>query len=141
MAARDRDPASALHSRYQKQLDVLKRKREAAEQETAKFNAETAHLKRYNAHRERVTGISDPAGREEYMTAMEEAVEASERDLVSREKGTVGRLLSAQYGVPVAELEGFDDPRDMKIAALEWERELRLHRSNGTEPEAEGTQN
>ena len=141
MAARKRDPAAALHSTYQKQLDVLKRKREAAEQETAKFNAEAALSKRYTAHLERLTGISDPAGREEYMTAMEEAVEASERDLVSREKGTVGRLLSAQYGVPVAELEGFDDPRDMKIAAVKWERELRLHRSNGTEPEAEGAQN
>ena len=135
MAARKRDPAAALHSTYQKQLAEINSRREAFEKETAESQAETAHLKRYNAHLERIVRIPDAAGREEYLASQERAVEDQHGALATQEKGISARLLSLQYGVPVAELEGYGDLRDMKIRGLELEREMRLHHSNGTEPE------
>ena len=126
--------ADGLHSTYHKQLAAIASEREAAEKETAESQAETAHLKRYGAHLERMTRIPDAAGREEYLRSQEEATDASERDLVTRQRDLTAQLLAAKYGVPVAELEGFTDLKDMKIAALEKERELRLQRSNGAEP-------
>ena len=125
--------ADGLHSTYHKQLAEIDSQREAFEKETAEFREETGHLKRYSAHLERMTRIPDAAGREEYLSSQEEAVDASERDLVTRQRDLTAQVLAAKHHVPVAELEGFTDLKDMKIAALEKEWELWLQRKSGAE--------
>lgn len=52
---------------------------------------------------------------------------AKERDLADREERARAyertvtiRALSNEYGIPAEDLEPYDDPRDMKIRALEW---------------------
>ena len=127
--------ADGLHSTYHKQLAAIASEREAAEKETAESQAESAHLRRYSAHLERMTRIPDAVGREEYLRSQEEATDASERDLVTRQRDLTAQLLAAKHGVPLAELENYTDLKDMKIAAMEMEWELYIQRSNGTEPE------
>ena len=118
------EPASALHSRYQKQIAESQKAREAAERATATAQREADEARRYAQTLVEQGELSgDETERYKVLAKREAASEARESKVAQHEKVVSARLLHAEYGVPETDLLTYDDPKDMKIAALEWQRD------------------
>ena len=52
----------------------------------------------------------------------EKAAQDREANAYKIERAMTVKLLTSQYGIPADDLEAYDDPRDMELAALKWER-------------------
>ena len=121
---KDPDPASALHSRYQKQVAEAKKDADAAKRDAATARTEAEESRRYAKMLEERGDVGeDEQGRYAVLAKREEAAEAREKRAEQAERLASARLLHAEYGVSEDTLLAFDDPRDMKIAALEWQRD------------------
>ncbi|MCH7608309.1 MAG: hypothetical protein IIC94_07075 [Chloroflexi bacterium] len=121
---KDPEPASALHSRYQKQVAEARKDADAAKRDAATARTEAEESRRYaKVLEERGDVGEDEKGRYEDLAKREAAAGEMETKARSAVKLASARLLHSEYGVSEDTLLAFDDPRDMKIAALEWQRD------------------
>lgn len=117
-------------SKYQRQVSDANKKVMATQTQLDQIQEQLAEA-RQQAEIARLAGDDeDAAVRVKRLMERERAAEKRNKEAAEREDRVLGyeRRLSAetlhtQYGIPLAELEDLEDVKDMKIAALEWERE------------------
>jgi len=84
--------------------------------------------------KERLDLLQERQGYAEEREAVAKQKETSELLARASYLGTVARELHDQYGIPIKELEECDDPRDMKIKALEYKKSETTEETKGKPP-------
>ena len=124
----------ALQSNLQGKVAAAQRGEATAKRESGEATSRLAeaqsHIKLLTEQGE-IGG--DEAARLERLAGRETSGVERMTEALKIEKTLTARVLSLEHGVPETDLLVHDDPKDMKIAALEWER---THRDDEPAPGA-----
>jgi len=132
--AKPKDPAAELHSRYRTQLAQAHKETKAAQQDASSARTELDEKSRFiKALQDRGELSEDETTRLEGLARAEAALDKRMQSAEEFEKRVSAQWFSVKYGVPEEDLLAYDNPKDMKIAALEAALDL----PKATDPEEE----
>ena len=124
-----------LRSVLQRQAAAAERRAADAESRLAAISGERENLlEELKVRRQAGEHSEEMEEQIKWLAKERQAVIKVRQDSDQRSKEALIINLSAIYGVPEKTLQGFDDPRDMKIAALEY---AASHRKDTSEEEGE----
>ncbi len=112
-----------LQSNLHRQVADAQRGETAAKRDAVKLTTELTEARSHiKLLQEQGELGGDEATRLERLSTGEASLTERLTAALGVEKVLAARVLSLEYGVPETDLLVHDDPKDMKIAALEWER-------------------
>lgn len=116
-----RSDIAELQSRYDKQIAETNKRAEANEAALAEANAKLAAMEDYVDLTRKSANISDDeAARLKQMAAWQTDLSKQSSLVQQAQKKVSMDVFSSMYGIPVEELEAYDDPITMENAALKW---------------------
>lgn len=124
-----------LQRRKDREVAEAQKEAKALREQLGTLQTDLEEQRRYVKElRERGELSDDEEARLKRLIEKESSLEKRESAAATYEKKVAAKFLSVEYGMPVDDLMEYDDPRDMEIAALKWER---THRPDEEEEEQE----
>lgn len=123
-AGKQRDSIAELQRVKDREVAEAKKAADAAQRELSDLRAQLEQAQGFiEMLKDRGELSDDEEVRMKRMATLENTLKQREERALGIEKKLTARHLHMVYGVPEEELLDYDDPRDMKVAALEWKFE------------------
>lgn len=132
---RKRNDVAELQRRKDREVADARKEAQAATQRARELEGELGEVRlMLKEIREQANITDDDEARIKRLSERERTLAEREKKAADYEKKVAARFLASEYGIPLDDLLEYDDPRDMEIAALKWDR---THRSVDDDEEPE----